>query len=256
MEKSNMAEQPIAKPKEDKKATLKALCMFFGIIALCAGGYILYDKVIAKQDKLQCETIKEDGEKPADEKKEEKEVEAVEVSSSGFRTSIGYGELYVTEAGDAYLRPYEEVNSGVLRIKIEFEPNALPGEKGTYKLKTEDIGGKELYQTDMDLDVEEIEFEGYKLNLKNIVSAYDVVIPAHAWGGWTTVFIDSDGITHWMNIRAGGASDKCEATAIKTVDKYQNIASVIDSYDYGKVLLVTRDGGHIVLDTDKLFNNK
>jgi hypothetical protein len=108
----------------------------------------------------------------------------------------------------------------------------------------------------MDLDVEEIEFEGYKLNLKNIVSAYDVVIPAHAWGGWTTVFIDSDGITHWMNIRAGGASDKCEATAIKTVDKYQNIASVIDSYDYGKVLLVTRDGGHIVLDTDKLFNNK
>lgn len=253
MEKSNVAEQPAATPKEDKKATLKALCMFFGIIALCAGGYILYDKVIAKQDKLQCETVKEDEKKPAEEKKGE---EVAEIASKGFKADVGYGKIYVTKAGDVYLEPYEDAYVGALSKKIEFSEDALPGEKGAYKLKTEEIGGKELYQTDAELDIEEVEFDGYKIDLENIVSVYDVTIPAHVWGGWTTVFIDKDGITHWMRIYDNGSNGKCEATSIISVDEYKNIASIIDRYDYGKVLLVTRDGGHIVLDTDKLFNNK
>ena len=73
-------QQPTKKSDEDPNATVKAVCLFLGIIVLCAAGYIVYDKFIAKHDETQCiEAAKDD--KAETGKPEEKTDDNI-----GFRT--------------------------------------------------------------------------------------------------------------------------------------------------------------------------
>ena len=65
---SEPVQKPIKKSDEDPNATIKAVCLFLGIIVLCAAGYIVYDKFIAKHDETQCIEAVDKDNKPETEK--------------------------------------------------------------------------------------------------------------------------------------------------------------------------------------------
>ncbi len=248
---SEPVQVPKKKSDEDPNATIKAVCLFLGIIVLCAAGYIVYDKFIAKHDETQCiEAAKDD--KAETGKPEEKTDDNI-----GFRTEVGYGEIYVNKAGEVYLIPHNYVdNSDYLGVdKIDFDEKYAPGKAGKYLLKSEDFGGYIFYENPVDEGSKEKEFNGYKLDLENIVAVLDVEAPAHQWWGWTTAFIDKDGNVSWMRVdpnrmETNGKdykrTGKAAATIVKNYSAHKNIATIINDYDYGKITLVTKDGGHII----------
>jgi len=268
MEEKDAAVQPepvqqsTKKSDEDPNATIKAVCLFLGIIALCAAGYIVYDKFIAKHDETQCvEAIKKD------DKSDTGKTEGKTGDTIGFRTYVGYGEIFVNKAGEVYLIPSDFVeNPEYLKVnKIDFDEKYAPGKAGKYVLKSEDFGGYIFYENPVDEGSKEKEINGYKLDLENIVAVFDVEAPAHQWWGWTTAFIDKDGNVSWMSVNPNRMEQigneykytgKASAKLVKNYPAHKNIATIMNDFDYGKITLVTKDGKHIIEDISAPFETE
>lgn len=253
-------EVPFVRPKASKLPWV--LCAIFTLVAVGAIGYIACEKLSGEGDtkagdETKCaEMVESDTNSKTDESAKNHEV-----GLNGFVAYAEYGYLYVTKDGKVYLDPSENIDSrgGYLGVNaILFDEKYAPGKFGTYKLTNNDIVGYKFSTIDGNTD--ETEFSGYDLGLENIIAAYNVSAPQHQWWGWTTVFIDKDGNTSWMYVDPNytdsnsNRSGKASAKLVKNYSKYSNIASVLsDSFGYGKLVLVTKDGGHIIVDNGEPF---
>ena len=89
-------------------------------------------------------------------------------------------------------------------------------------------------------------FDGYKLNLSNISSVYDVYF-GNGGIGYYIMFLDMDGNVSILAMEAsGGASEKVvlDVKLEKSINEYKNIVSVVENLEFGgsSVLLIDKDG--------------
>ena len=241
-------------PKAKASPISWILCVVFALAALGLGGYIIFNKTDDGGNKKCAEPVAQNGEENGGSTDDA-------AKRIGFVTEVGYGQMFVTKNGDVYLKPtdYVSARSDYLNIsKVVFDSSYAPGTAGKYKITSEDVGGYEFPgDTLVDEYKKEIEFDGYKLDLSDIVAVYDVDSPAHQWWGWTTLFVDKDGNTSWMRVEPNYEhvkDGKARSTFVKNYEGYKNIAAVINNgFEYGEVILITKDGGQIRAEDDKPF---
>lgn len=252
---SELVQKPTKKSDEDPNATIKAVCLFLGIIVLCAAGYIVYDKFIAKHDETQCiEAVKDD--------KEAKKEETDKGGKIGFWDGYGSGlfTLYVTKTGDVYLEVGDnEYNSGNVTYlpMTEFENGGEPGKYGEYTISDADIDNY-VFRYEMDGDDEKAirthTFKGYKLDTNSVASCSFIQF-GYQNSGWTFAFIKDNGSVDLFGISPAlkGVinSRKAYASLSKNVGNYTNVANVmrVSGEDGGfGLLFVMKDGSQVLYE--------
>lgn len=248
------APTPVAAPEKKKGGAAGILCVVFALIALGACGYIVYSKVIAKPaPTTNCinDTTENNGENSGDEGNNS-------VASTGFVFSGSYGTYYVTKTGDTYLVPGDwRINVGGLDfVGIKIDSSAISGKYGSYKITDKDITDYVFaYGYGEEVDGSFTEISGYKLDITNVVSIYDVGF-GQSWNGWNTVFVKKDGTVDWLYVMPDftNGTNTVKTKLTKNVGEYKDVASVMSTMlaDGGGVTLVTKDGGHIKMSVDML----
>ena len=257
-EQNSTVEQPVAaKPKEDKNATLKALCMFFAILALGVGGFILYDKVIARKDEPKCvEALKKDEEKSEDGNAEEGQPEEEPASkmagSVQIRGDYGYGPramYYFTSDGNVYARFYHKWTP------FKFKSADGIGEWGKYTIDSAKLGDWRPSQSITD-DTEFVLEDAYKLDLKNVMFSCEMLY-GQAMVKAYEAFIDTKGNMSVLVIAnesdmgyQGDSSDY--ARLYKNIEKDVMSVSVVEGSGYIYSLVHYRDGSQKPFNFDKL----
>ncbi len=255
MEEKDAAVQPepVQVPKkksdEDPNATIKAVCLFLGIIVLCAVGYIVYDFVKdAGQDKTNCVSTEESANK-----EENKDDKADKPKKIGFWEEYGSGifTLYVTKTGNVYLEigdnEYDSGYATYLPMK-QFEDGHEPGKYGEYTISDADIDNF-VYGYDGDKAIKTHTFNGYKLDIDSVVSC-NLVLFGYQNVGWTFAFIKDNGSVDIFTISPAlkGITNRTKAGThlTKNVHNYTNVANVmrVGGAD-GGLLFVMKDGSQV-----------
>lgn len=236
--------EPAQKPKEDKGATAKALCLFFGIIALCACSYIVYDKFIASRDQQQCvEAIDDGGKKTEEGKSDEGKAETEDETSDNelkYKHEVVFGTFYVAKNGDVYLETKEgefKVGVGEAIASMVFEKGYEPGIYGEYTIKEAN---------------ENKSFKGYKLDIKapNDIMVLNV---GNNWLGWNVAFTYPDGHLDWLFIAPYGHTAQNHdgyAKITKNVGGFTDIVSVKNESDDSGwyIIAILKDGKRITIN--------
>ncbi len=248
-EKGEFEQRPEMKPADQvplpqKKAnpTTGILCVVFALVALGLGGYLIYDKVIAKDDKTNCAVADKNDEK------KENETNLLGDKDTSFIYSpsvygVFYGTYFVTNEGDVYLNTdstYADYDSSV-----KWTPTMAKeaGEKGNFELKAADIRGGEI-----DVDgADSYKINGFKLNLTNIRYLTEIM-HGQQRVGVQTAFIDKDGNLSLLFAKDEGKYPRETLILKKNIDK--NVVSVLPVYDDNgyNTMIFYRDGSSKLMD--------
>lgn len=211
----------------DKKSSngllILIIILLVGLIGL--GGYIVYDKVITKDDaQKENQNVLQD-----DTGDIQSNNQTIQVLDSKI------GRFIVDKDGSVYCdNPVDEYEGAT----VDFN-NVSFAKSGTYEV--------EDYVTGLDYDestkktIELHNFVGYKLNLDNINSAYEVETGN---GGVSEIifFISKDGKVNELRFSSNG--NKLDITLEKNTSNHPNIVSVLRSlgFDAATYVLVDKDG--------------
>lgn len=243
----NNSSTPVAAPVAPKKKGGAAgiLCVIFALIALGACGFIVYDKVISKKNGTNCVNIIDNGE-------EEQGGEPEKTARRGFEYFIGNLELYVTKAGDVYFEAEDfTTHQGMIEIKkLEFSDTNTPGKSGSYTISNKEIEGY-IYGIGEDRKTS-YTFNGYKVDTTDVIAVYNVM-HGQNWNGWDLMLIKGDGKVDLLTVTPGFNGEKAMAKLTKNFGGYENIigAMSVIGDEAGEVMLLTKDGGHVLVDYEK-----
>ena len=252
MDASASAPSPEPKPLEKKRGghTAALLAILFAVVAVGAGGYIVYDKVIAPQEKTNCQVASQ--ETPKDDEKDQD----AEISRIGFILRAAPGTFYVTKKGEVYLEPRtapyhmgdDENGVDYYFRSSDYDKTKLPGKFDKYTITANDIDG---FSTVVDgKDVTELTFEGYKLDFENISSIDGAFnFGQQSISGFNYAFIGADGSMGWIEFTPGYGSSNALAKANVVKDTgYKNVANVVGNEAATGFLSTARDARIVFKD--------
>lgn len=214
----------------DKKSNggLKCLVVVLFLCVLGLGGYIIYDKAIAKDEAPKVENNCQNVANSSQTKTEDTNTpsnQALQVLSTKVGTFI------IAKDGSVYYRKIVDKYEGA-EIKVDsFSSIATQG-----KYKVED------YITNMEDDKKiGSEFEGYKLNIANINSAYEVAT-GNSGASEIIYFVTKDGKVNELSFSAN--TDKVDVKLSKDTCLKPNIVSVLSSrgFDGAETIFVDTYG--------------
>ena len=244
-----MEQEIVNKPKSNALPWI--LCTVFALVAIGLGVFLVLGGIKKEDNKTNCVTAADNqgNSAEADDKKA--------TAATGFVKDVEFATLYVTKNGEVYLHPASYTfTKGSDRFNgVKIDSNYEPGTYGKYKITDSDIIGAEFRDFDAPKsDPNEAEFQGYKLDLTNIVSVYSVGF-GQAWNGWNIALVDRDGNMNWLHAEPSGNST-VKTKLIKNIEKYKNVAALMSTVgnDGGYVTIVTKDGGHIEISAEDLIS--
>ena len=225
----------------EKNNSSKILMIILLFACLGLGGFIFYDKVINKNDDCKKEEIKSITNTDKNNNVENKK------SMTNQILIIKPGKIIVDKTGDVYFiidknyKRYSTIENAEGIDKI--------GKYGEYQVE----GYKQVLDMDGDANIAQ-KFEGYKLNLSNIISAYSVNIGQDSEYYQTTFFVEENGTVDMLAFELG---DTGKAILKKNVSEYANIVSITQSatFDSAIARLVDKDGNTYDLENYNYFNN-
>ncbi len=222
------------------------------ILLLCSGGYIAYDKFLSNNVS-----------KNSDDSKIEQQDEIIKddkndtISKSNFSTTNkaeiqslgGYNyRLYVSKDGNAFLTfdnslntNNENVKKNIENLKNKYTLNEIKG-----YCNTEGDLAKEICPNGDSIN-------SIKLDLTNVISAYDAVSGQDAFGNYI-VFLMEDGSVSRVNL--GKLFENGVLDIEKNVDGLSNIVTIVQSSSTGvpsgfyKILAIESNGTQHVLSTN------
>lgn len=185
---------------------------------ICALGFILYNRLTKEEVKPETKV---------EEKNKVQQVTQV------LQTNVGT--FIIDKDGSVY---YHITVDKYVGAKVELNDSSI-GTYGNYEVSD--------YITGLDSDsdtnevIEDHKFDGYKLNLENINSAYEIQIGN---GGSSEViyFLSNDGIVNELKFDSNGKTVDIKLS--KDTSSYPNIVSVLQSsgFDAFEIILVDKDG--------------
>ena len=230
MDTSASAPSPEPKPLEKKRGghTAALLAILFAVVAIGAGGYIVYDKIIAPQEKTNCQVASQEATETDEEEKN------VEVNRIGFTLYAAPGTFYVTKKGEVYLEPQTapfrlgESEVDYYFRSSDYDVAKLPGKFDKYTITTNDIDG---FSTVVDgKDVTELTFQGYKLDFENISSIDGAFnFGQHGISGFNYAFIGADGSLSWIEFTPSYGNNSLAGANVVKDTGYKNVANVVGS---------------------------
>ena len=199
------------------------IIIYFLVGVICAMGFILYSRLTRDESKPETKV---------EEKKEIKQVTQV------LQTNVGT--FIIDKDGSVYYRITVDKYVGA---KVELNDSSI-GTYGNYEVSD--------YVTGLDSDrdtnevIEDHKFDGYKLNLENINSAYEIQIGN---GGSSEViyFLSKDGKVNELKFDSDGKELSIKLS--KDTSTYSNIVSVLQSSGFGafEIILVDKDGNKYIV---------
>lgn len=208
---------------EKNNKGIVTLLVVFIFTTLVLGGYLVYDKVLSKGN-VNDNTNAENNSTTNEENNENNEILNNEV---GQVLNSMYGIFVIDTDGSVYFKPNEKVeNLGT------FKKDTSLGTINTYQTK--------VYETSPSVYT----FEGYKLDLTNIVSGYQITIGNGTLK--TIFFIDKLGNVFKVNFTY--EKDIIDYSNIEKLTSYSNIVSIVETSTGGY------SGGYNAVFIDK--NNK
>lgn len=185
MSNTTVAQTPVAPAPEKKKGGATGiLCIVFALIALGMGGYIVYDKVIAKnKDTTNCINTADDN-KVDDGGDDEGSTESA--GHPGYVVDYIYGSLIVTSDGEAYYSPHYYVDGQGYEIAVK-NVEAF-GTYGTYSIDVKKINDYAIIGNEQDV----YKFTGYKLKNSNVAYISGAIF-GNGLSNNNIVIIDKDG---------------------------------------------------------------
>ena len=246
------AEQ-IPLPKERVSPTIKALCLFFAIIALGAGGYILYDKVIAKKETTNCETIAEDSGKKIESEEEQRDEGATAPkekalgSYNGFVSSADSSDtFYVTSKGEAY---FVLAKTSYGSKRNDLKNDSVLGERGNYTLSPKELNNF------ITIGDDSVSFDGYKLPYDNIVYANELRFGNGDISRYIVMIDKSNKFYAIALDNTGGTRDSIELTArvIGRINEYDGAIATLETNEGSGIdnIVYFKDGSYKTLDYKK-----
>ena len=236
---------PAPAPVKKGGGAAKVFCVLFALIALGLGGYIVADKTILN------DSTKKDGDggnvtncKTEVDEDDKKEIVGKKI---GYEyVDDFYGAFYITKDGDVYFEPKKafgySYDSDAIDWEISKTNNVM--KKESVKIEISDLLNYGVTNGSDD----PVEFEGYKIDLKNIQIVAEVEFGQQK-NNASTAFIDKDGSLSMLVSNNVFENDgKAEFKLFK--DIYSNVASVGVSYmgtGYQTVVYF-RDGSIAALD--------
>lgn len=213
--------------KSNKGLVFLVVILLFTSLGL--GGYIVYDKVLNKDNnpKVDETTSKEENIEENDNSEEEQEDVTTKTRTtqilrvtSALRGAKG-GTIVVTKEGTVYFIPSEN--------QKELEGIEKIGTYGEYELEDyiTGLGWDEVNQK----TIEDHKFNGYKLNLENVVSAYDIEI-GNSGEYQNYFFVKEDGTVDMLKFELASVG-KITTVFEKNVTEHPNIVSVTQSGGFG-----------------------
>ena len=204
---------------EKDNRTSKLLLTIFVIISVALGGFIIYDKVLKKEEIVQC-----------NEKNISKNDDYIKDFYSNMKKNrkldVKYGllEVILDKSGNVYYRVSEEItNKTVLGVQDAKQKYEIEG----YSTLVDSPSGW----------VSANYIEGYKLGISNVVSLYSEYDFA---GNDVYIFIKENGTIGLLKCHEkNGEVEILEFS--ETVDKYKNIIGVNSSVS-------TNNGGYQLYD--------
>lgn len=213
--------------KSNKGLIGLVIILLIGVIGL--GGYIVYDKVINKDNEPKTEKKEEiKNEKTSD---VEETVKETKQATQILNTDVGT--FIVDKDGSVY---YAKSVDNYQGVEIKTDDNTI-GTYGTYEVSDYVTGLG--YDESTKKTTEDHKFEGYKLDLENISSAYDINV---GQGGKILYFLSKEGKVNELRFIPNGENSKIELK--KDTCTKSNIVSVLQSsgFDAFEFVLVDKDG--------------
>ncbi len=215
--------------KSNKGLIVLVIILLIGVIGL--GGYIVYDKVINKDNTPKTE--KKEEIKNEETSEVEETVEETKQATQILNTDVGV--FIVDKDGSVY---YQKTADKFVGAEIKIDDNTI-GTYGTYEV--EDYITGLGYDESAKKPTEDHKFEGYKLDLENISSAYEIYTGN---GGASDIifFLSKDGKVNHLHFLSTGK--KVDVALKKDTCNYPNIVSVLQSsgFDAFEFVLVDKDG--------------
>ena len=238
---------PVAEaPKKTKSGkAAKILCVIFALATIGLGGYICYDKFVAKNDLTKTDVVDCEDSVDGVKEGETEDVADVKPKLEGFvdyAEQGDYASYYVTSTGEVYLVTRAPMSGGVPGKEWTITNAEEIGEAGKYTLKLKELGNYSPYM----YEESTMEIDGYKLDLKDIVYEEEAGFGQNK-SELTTVFVDSDGN---MSILTTKGSYSGSATAKLEKNVLQNVAGikVVDGGEAARTMVFFRDGSQQFLD--------
>ena len=223
----------------------------FAIVAIGAVSFIAIDKLSTKK---ATDSSRSEG---SDSRKEEKKEEPV-ANLNGFAVSEEFGVIYVTKKGEVYLAPTtekkEETAAELMRVD-DYDQTKLPGKRGKYTITKDEITDFEIGSGSYAMDDYEATFDGFKIDVNNVISAFGPLTFGLGSTGYNYAFVKSDGTMAWLNLECKIGTQKASARFTETVEGYENVAAVFSASPTGhptKVMVIKKDGGQEWMDHELL----
>ncbi len=230
----------------------------FALAAICATGFIIVDKINSKKIDLGA------ARSATGSGLEGGLGEASDGARKGFYLRENIGNIYITKKGDVYLEPVEnviEVANGkqYMRAK-DYDQSKLPGKYGTYTLTEEDIESSQINPNTGEEEAvgHDLKFDGYKLDVANIISVEGPLGFGQAWNGYNYAFIGFDGSVDWLHIDPkfqNEAGSKAGAILTKKVGGYSDVVRVMRATKRGSggsIMIVKKNGEQIWMSAELL----
>ena len=193
----------------EKGKNNRGLVTLLLLIILGLAGYIVYDKVLFKEE-------------PKEVKENDSIQEQVEENNAILKNDVGqvlnsiYGTFVIDTDGNVYFKPNEKVNSA--GFDAIFKKESSLGITKTYQI--------EIYEA----NPSEHGFEGYKLDLTNIVSGYEIY---RGNGGFKYVlFIDKVGSVYQLNFAIDTENGEIDYSNVEKLTDYNNIVSIVETHTF------------------------
>lgn len=215
------------------------------IATLGLGGYIVCDKMIKKDTSTEIETNNEkvEGTQNMAEEKEEQVQNVEKTRTTQVLHGVKGGDFIVSKDGNVYFIPSDKQKNAAEISQI--------GTYGEYEVDDyiTGLGWDETSQK----TTEDHKFNGYKLNLENVVSVYNVDI-GQTGDYQTFLFVEEDGTVDMLAFQLYAET---KTVFEKNVSEHPNIVSVTQSAGFGAYIaqFIDKDGNSYNFDNYKYFHN-
>ena len=215
-----------------KNKILKIVLVILLMIACGFGGWFLGAKVFDVEDKA---LNKKDNVKEKVEKKTEVEETTQDTKQATQILNTDVGTFIVDKNGSVYYEKADKFNS----YEIKIDSNTNIGTYGTYEV--EDYIAGLGYDETSKKTTEDHKFEGYKLDLENINSVYEIYL-GNGGANDQIHLLSNDGKVNVLSFVANG--EQLDITLSKDTCTKPNIVSVLQSSGFGafEVIFVDKDG--------------
>lgn len=219
--------------EQEKTKNNTWLIILLILIILGLTGYIVYDKILSNREAKEPET------------KEVEETESNETITQNetqvLKTRVG--DIIVSTDGSVYYVPNTKFLDYHSDGKtLNFIDDKKIGTYSKYKVEGYKLGviNEGLIPT---------EFEGYKLDLKNVTAAYECYFGQDSWSD-SILFTTKSGKVAAFTVYINISNDKTDVKIDNDITNYENIVSILQSqgFESSNVLLVDKEGNKYKFD--------